>query len=129
VAQARRRRRTKHRGNAAGVVEARGRTGRKPTAAEKSAKGAEAARARDKRLSRFDRPPTWSGALKRSSLFAVILFGIALIGLKAGALQAIVYFAFALLAYTPISYYTDAWMYRRQQRKKSAARRGKAATR
>ena len=35
MAQTRRRRRTKHRGNAAGVVEARGRTGRKPTAAEK----------------------------------------------------------------------------------------------
>ena len=36
VAQTRRKRQTKHRGNAAGVVESRGRTGRKPTAAEKS---------------------------------------------------------------------------------------------
>ena len=36
MAQTRRKRRTKHRGNAAGVVESRGRTGRKPTAAEKT---------------------------------------------------------------------------------------------
>jgi hypothetical protein len=110
------------------VIEARGRTGRKPTAAEKSGKGADAARAREKRLSRYDRPPTWSGAFKRSALFAALLFVLALV-LKAGALQAIVYFVFALLAYTPISYYTDAWMFRRQQRKKAAAGRGKAATR
>ena len=35
MAQTKRKRQTKHRGNAAGVVESRGRTGRKPTAAEK----------------------------------------------------------------------------------------------
>lgn len=110
------------------MIEARGRTGRKPTAAEKSRKGADAARAREKRLSRYERPPTWSGAFKRSALFAALLFVLALV-LKAGALQASVYFVFALLAYTPISYYTDAWMFRRQQRKKAAAGRGKAATR
>ena len=43
MAQTRRKRQTKHRGNAAGFVESRGRTGRKPTAAEKSGKAAEAA--------------------------------------------------------------------------------------
>ena len=35
MAQTKRKRRTKHRGNAAGAVEARGRTGRKPTEAER----------------------------------------------------------------------------------------------
>ena len=39
MAQTKRKRQTKHRGNAAGVIETRGRTGRKPTAAEKSGKG------------------------------------------------------------------------------------------
>jgi hypothetical protein len=33
MAQTKRKRRTKHRGNAAGTIESRGRTGRKPTAA------------------------------------------------------------------------------------------------
>ena len=45
MAQTKRKRQTKHRGNAAGVVEARGRTGRKPTAAEKGGKAGDAARA------------------------------------------------------------------------------------
>ncbi len=40
MAQTKRKRQTKHRGNAAGVVESRGRTGRKPTAAEKSGEAA-----------------------------------------------------------------------------------------
>ena len=51
MAQTRRKRQTKHRGNAAGVVESRGRTGRKPTAAEKSGK----ARARRRASKRIDR--------------------------------------------------------------------------
>ena len=38
MAQTKRKRQTKHRGNAAGVVESRGRTGRKPTEAEKTRK-------------------------------------------------------------------------------------------
>ena len=39
MAQTKRKRRTKHRGNAAGSIEARGRTGRKPTAEEQKAAG------------------------------------------------------------------------------------------
>ena len=49
MAQTKRKRQTKHRGNAAGVVEARGRTGRKPTAAEKGGKAGDAARAKQQR--------------------------------------------------------------------------------
>jgi hypothetical protein len=126
VAQAKRRRRTKHRGNAAGVVEARGRTGRKPTAAEKGGKGAEAARAREKRLGRYDRPPTWRGAFGRASIAALALLVLTLLLLHNFA-QSIAYFALALLAYTPISYYTDVWMYRRRQRNKQRRGQGKAA--
>lgn len=120
MAQTKRRRRTKHRGNAAGVVEARGRTGRKPTSAEKGGKGAEAARAKEKRMSRYDRPPSWRSALIRSSVAAVALLVLAFV-LKLGAAQAVLYFVLALLLYTPISYYTDLWMYRRRQREKQKA--------
>ena len=61
MAQTKRKRQTKHRGNAAGVVESRGRTGRKPTAAENAGpKQAE----ETKRIPRQDRPPTW---LERST--------------------------------------------------------------
>ena len=56
MAQTKRKRRTKHRGNAAGTIEARGRTGRKPTADEqrKASSGA-----REER--RFVEP-TWTSA-------------------------------------------------------------------
>ena len=50
MAQTKRKRRTKHRGNAAGMVEARGRTGRKPDAPSRAARGARRAGAPD----RFD---------------------------------------------------------------------------
>ena len=49
MAQTKRKRQTKHRGNAAGVVESRGRTGRKPTAAEKSGEPGDAAKERERR--------------------------------------------------------------------------------
>ena len=127
MAQAKRRRRTKHRGNAAGVIEARGRTGRKPTAAEKGGKSADAARARETRLSRYDRPPTWRGAFIRASFAAVVLLVLALLLVHSPA-SAIAYFLFALVAYTPISYYTDLWLYRRNQRTKQGGARGRTGT-
>ena len=118
MAQARRTRRTtKHRGNAAGVVEVRGRTGRKPTAAEKGGKPSRAS-ARAQRVDRRDRPPTWRSAFYRAMVAAVILLVVALLLLK-NAATAAAYFPIAILLYTPVSYYTDLWMYRRRQRRKA----------
>ena len=128
MAQARRRRRTKHRGNAAGVVEARGRTGRKPTAAEKSGTGAGTGRARESRLERLNRPPTWRGAFYRAMAAAVLLLLVSLLLLKKPA-QAIALFPVVLLIYLPISYYTDLWMFKRRQRNRAGRTGGKAAPR
>jgi hypothetical protein len=73
-------------------------------------------------MSRYDRPPTWRSAIIRASVASIALLVLALaIGLGTGT--AIAYFALALLAYTPISYYTDVWMYRRRQREKQKAAR------
>jgi hypothetical protein len=126
MAQTRRRRQTKHRGNAAGVVEARGRTGRKPTAAEKGGKGAQAAREKDKRMEKYDRPPSWRSAFTRAMFAAVLLL---VVGLVLHIKAAIVYFPVALLLYTPVSYYTDLWLFRRRQRTKAKRAGGKAAPR
>jgi hypothetical protein len=122
VAQTKRRRQTKHRGNAAGVVESRGRTGRKPTAAEKSPEAREKARAQRGRGNRYDRPPTWMGAFYRAMMAAVLLL-LACLLLKIKSTQAIAFFPLALVLYTPISYYTDRWLYRRRQLKQEQARR------
>jgi hypothetical protein len=125
MSQTKRRRRTKHRGNAAGVVEARGRTGRKPTASEKQGASVAGSKSGATRTNRYDRPPSWRSAFYRSLFFSVALLLLALL-LKLGVATAVVYFLIAIVAYTPLSYYTDAWLYRRRQRAK--ARAGKART-
>ena len=115
MAQTKRKRRTKHRGNAAGVVESRGRTGRKPTAAERKAD------ARAKRAQRFDRPPTWRGAANRAAI-ATILFivAVALI-FRQSVGAAIAIGGFMFLLYIPLGYYTDMFIYRRRQAKRAEA--------
>jgi hypothetical protein len=117
MAQTRRRRQTKHRGNAAGMVESRGRTGRKPTGAEKQ--GPSKRDQGSKRANRFDRPPTWRGAIVRAMAAAVLMLLISLALLKGKANQAIAIFPIVLLAYIPISYYTDLWLYRRRMSAKA----------
>lgn len=130
MAQTKRKRQTKHRGNAAGIVEARGRTGRKPTSAEKSAEGRARGKAGEARLSRYDRPPSWSSAFYRAMAAAVLMLLISLILIKKPG-QAIAIFPIVLAMYVPISYYTDLWLYRRRQRNKAqageAGRRGEKA--
>jgi hypothetical protein len=128
MAQTRRKRQTKHRGNAAGMVESRGRTGRKPTAAEKSGPAGEAARAKQKRVARADQLPTWKGAFVRGLLAAAVLALLSGLILNAKAGQTVAYFVIGLIAYTPISYYSDTWIYNRRQRNK-AKRGGKTAPR
>jgi len=118
MAQTKRKRQTKHRGNAAGVVESRGRTGRKPTAAEKSGKAREAAQAKGKTLDKRDQPPTWRGAFIKAMLAAVLMLLVVILLLKQSN-QAIALFPIVLVMYVPISYYTDKWIYDRRQRQKS----------
>jgi hypothetical protein len=122
MAQTRRRRQTKHRGNAAGMVESRGRTGRKPTADEKSGK-ATSLKDREKQIPRADRPPTWLGAFYRAMAAAVLMLLVSLLLLKLKhPNQAVALFPIVLIAYVPISYYTDLWLFRRRQASK--AKRG-----
>jgi hypothetical protein len=119
VAQAKRK--TKHRGNAAGMIEARGRTGRKPTAAERKADARTAAR--ERREARLSKPPTWRGAVQKAALAAVIFaIAVALIFGRPG--QAAVMAPVILLLYIPMSYYTDLFIYRRAQARK--LQRGKS---
>jgi len=117
-----RRRRTKHRGNAAGIVEARGRTGRKPTAAEKNskAKGTSKATSRERRLERLNTPPTWRGAFNRALIATALMMALFVFVLKPkNATSFIVLLPLLLLVYTPMGYYTDLFLYRRRQRQKA----------
>lgn len=106
-----RKRQTKHRGNAAGIVETRGRTGRPSTADEraKAAKG--------QRMDRFSRPPSWRSSANRA-LFAVVIFIAAVIfAFGQSPAQAIALGGLMLLLYIPMGYYTDLMFYKRRQAK------------
>ena len=118
--QSRKRRQTKHRGNAAGMVEVRGRTGRKPTETERAKPLDAKARARQERLDRLNRPPTWRGALNRAALAAIFLAIVAVLILGQPVATAILMGALALLVYVPLSYSVDSWIYNRRQKKKLA---------
>lgn len=118
MAQTRRKRQTKHRGNAAGVVESRGRTGRKPTPGEKTGDARTLAREKEKLLDKRDQPPTWRGAFFKA-MFAAIVLLLVVILLLHQSNQAIALFPVVLVGYTVISYYTDKWVYDRRQRKRA----------
>jgi Flp pilus assembly protein TadB len=129
MAQTKRKRRTKHRGNAAGTVEARGRTGRPPSADERKKTSRETARER-----RLNTPPTWKSALTRAGMAAAIMFPLTiLLFAKSHRISsAIVFTAFAFAFYVPAGYYIDTTMYRRRQRKRqelAAAERARGAKR
>ncbi len=114
MAQTKRKRRTKHRGNAAGSIETRGRTGRKPTADEQKKVARQSAR--DRRLSK---PPTWKSALAKAAAMSALLFVLTqtgLVGKNATLAQGVMLAAFALVLYTPLAFMTDKWVYNRAKR-------------
>ena len=120
MAQAKRKRQTKHRGNAAGIIEARGRTGRPPSAEEK--KRSERDRRREERL---NRKPTWKSAGQRALIAGVFMFFfILLLGPKTKGdrfLIAVIYAVVATLLYVLLGFYTETFLWRRRMAKKQAA--------
>lgn len=107
----RKRRSTKHRGNAAGVVEARGRTSRPD----------EIPGVRGRPGARYDRPPSWKAATQKAAL-AAFVFGALLITLFGQSPLPAVAMTVAVFAfYVPVGYYTDAFVFNRRQRRREKA--------
>lgn len=108
-------RKRKHRGNAAGIVEARGRTGR--SSAQAARQGPKTAA--ERRQERFERPPSWRAAVIRSAITAGFLLVVMLLILKRSIAQTLPLVVFMFLMYIPLGYGLDAMLYRwRQNRKK-----------
>ncbi len=118
MAQTKRKRHTKHRGNAAGKIETRGRTGRKPTADER--KTPAKLTAQQRRDERMSKPPTWTGAAQRAAIATAIFVVALLVVFKEPVSRVIALSGFILLLYIPMGYYTDLFIYRRRQAKKQA---------
>jgi hypothetical protein len=118
MAQTKRKRRSKHRGNAAGVVESRGRTGRRPSEDEQRKQSRASLREQ-----RRNKPPTWNSAFLKAGLMAGLLFVFTRLGIFGSDTtvgQSVILCVFALLLYTPIAYATDRFVYTRAQRRKSS---------
>jgi Flp pilus assembly protein TadB len=119
MAQTRRRRRTKHRGTAAGTIEARGRTGRPPSPQERRKQ--ERVSARERRL---NTPPTWRSSIARAMIAAALVFVFLLVTTKGShrVTIALSFTAVAAAVYIPLGYYLELALYRRRQRRKAQGR-------
>ncbi len=125
MAQTKKKRRSKHRGTAAGTIERAGRTG-KPKTREEAKQIA-----RRQRAERLDKPPEWRSTINRAGIAAIVfaVLVVALFGrpILSGLLLGVVMFAI----YVPLGYATDSAIYRFRQRRKLAqaadrqARKGK----
>ena len=115
--QTKRKRRTKHRGNAAGSIEARGRTGRKPRPEEMRASGG--GKSSSSRPVRGSVPPTWKSAAAKALFGAVMLFAAMKLGILGEPQPTSKILPFVLMAavlYTPVMYATDKFIYQRKQK-------------
>lgn len=116
MAQTKRKRRSKHRGTAAGKVEARGRTGRPPTQEERKKQARVEARER-----RLNTPPTWRSSLTRAGFAAGIMFLFLVLTTRNHNVIAAASFAvIALVLYVPAGYYLEVLFYRRRQRRRAS---------
>ncbi|HWE58786.1 MAG TPA: hypothetical protein VG228_03740 [Solirubrobacteraceae bacterium] len=119
MAQTKRKRQTKHRGNAGGGIVARGRTGRPPTAEEKKRSDRDS-----RREERLNRKPTWRSATQRAALAGAFMFlFILFLGPKSKdrVVGAVVYAVIAMLLYVVLGFYLETFLWRRRMAKKQAA--------
>jgi Flp pilus assembly protein TadB len=112
MAQTKKKRKRKHRGTPAGTIERAARSGR-PHTREDAKKVA-----KQRRMERLDREPTWRGAANRAAIAAAV-FGLLVVLLfhespAQGMMLAIVMF----VLYIPLGYATDSAIHRFRQRKR-----------
>jgi hypothetical protein len=116
MAQTKRKRRTKHRGNAAGMVESRGRTS-KPGAGAPVKNGRAQSNGRAPRGITPLKPPTLQSAALKALFGVVILFIFFRFLSKNNTTgQALAFCAVAFILYTPVMYWTDKFIYNRKLR-------------
>ena len=112
MAQTKRKR--KHRGNAAGIVERPAHNSRgTATSSGKGRSTKEQTRldARKRREERMNRPPTWKGAIQRAAVAAALFAVLITVFFKEKVATSISLAVFMLVLYIPLSYMTDRALY------------------
>jgi hypothetical protein len=126
MAQTKRKRTRKHRGNAAGIVERPAhnlRTSAASPGKRPATKDEVRADARRKRQERLNRPPTWKAAAQRAGVAAALFAVLIMVFFKEHPATAITLALFMLVVYIPLSFITDKAIFNWRQ-KKGAAPRG-----
>jgi hypothetical protein len=121
MAQTKRKR--KHRGNAAGIVERPAHNSRGTGAASQKARRPQSkeemrAEARRKRVERLNRPPTWKGAIQRAAIAAALFVVLVIVFFGENVATALSIGVFMLVVYVPLSFLTDRAMYNWRQKKR-----------
>lgn len=111
MAQTKKKRRRKHRGTPAGTIERAGRTGQSRT--RDDAKKI----ARDRRVARIDREPTWRGSLNRAGIAALVFGALMMLVFGYEPKKAAPLLLFMFLLYIPLGYVTDRAIYNFRQRR------------
>lgn len=123
MAQTKRKRQTKHRGNAAGAIESRGRTGRPPTAEEKKRAIRES-----RREARLNREPTLKSSAQRGLLAGAFMFLFVVVTDKpkhGSPVEAAAVFAIIATAlYVFVGYGLEHYFWRRRMAKKRQGQTG-----
>jgi hypothetical protein len=122
MAQTRRKRTRKHRGNAAGIVErpAHNSRGTPATGAGKRrpmTKEEQRVEARRRRQDRMTRPPTWKGAFQRAGVAAGLFAVLITVFFKEKITTSVTLALFMLVVYVPLSYITDRAIFNWRRKK------------
>ena len=112
MAQTKRKRKRKHRGTPAGNVERAARSAR-PQSREDAKKAA-----KERRLERLDREPTWRSAANRAAIAAVV-FGVLVIVIFGEEIATGAYLASLMFVlYIPLGYAFDSAIYKFRRRRR-----------
>lgn len=111
MAQAKNKRKRKHRGTPAGTIERAGRTGR--GAVKKDSKTI----ARERRAERMNKEPTWRGAVNRAAIAAVVFAALMFVLRDEPPLANLALGVLVFFFYIPLGYLTDRAIYNFRRRK------------
>ena len=127
MAQTKKKRRRKHRGTQGGRIDRRPARGRARSRAEAQA-GARNRGTRKKPGDRTPQPASWSGALKKGGIAAVLFVALLLVFCQAPAAAAAIG-VLMLGFYVPMAFLMDRFFYQRHLRKEAEKRADRDANR
>jgi hypothetical protein len=74
--------------------------------------------ARQRRVERKNRVPTWRAAFNRAGLAAAVFFALLVLVMDQELVASVTFAILVLVLYAPLFYFTDSFIYRLRQRRK-----------